>query len=280
MAALSYSTTNTALLATWAAEASADTGYPATNIPLMTDLDRGNPGKLTIKSAGGWTSDYGAAQRLDVFVLWHNMDAGQTVQIQGNATNSWGSPSLTITLTAPAKREDGFTTKLFVDLRNVSGYTTTGYRWWRVHFLAPVNNSQFWGLKVWAGNLLSTLDRPVLVQHHVRERHRGLKVSTRVGYSWRQDLQTAPRALSGQILLKYATTWLALLSWYRSTGGPFALMLMIPDLTINDAWLAWFGADLPDGLVTDVLDFTFVTSQAVPVTVSFEEADAGGPEWT
>src|SRR5438105_4898056 len=144
-------TDNVASLATWAAEASGDSAYPASNIPDLSDLNRGNPGKLTIKSAGGFTGDFGAAQRVDLVVVQTNADASQPIQVQMNATNAWGGPTMTTTLTAPAKREDGYTVKLFVDMRAVGGYTVSGLRWIRIHFPligGVTNNSQNWGLKV------------------------------------------------------------------------------------------------------------------------------------
>lgn len=271
-------TDNKAGNATWAAEASADASYPATNIPLMTDLNRGNPGKLTIATDGGWTADFGSAQRIDVIAVWTNADAGISIQLQGNATNSWGSPTLTTTLTAPAKREDGFTVKLFKDLTGVAGYSASGFRWWRIHFVGT--NSQNWGLKAWMGSTLRTMDRTLQAQQHNVEHHQFIRLTTDFGYDWVYDLQSAPRSLTGIITLKHSTSWVNLLSWYRSAGGPSNPILFIPDPAVNDAWICRFGADLPDSVARDALDVTQITPNISPVTVSFEELSGGGPEWT
>lgn len=272
---------NVAALATWAAEASADSAYPASNIPDLSDLNRGNPGKLTIKTAGGWTADFGAAQRIDLVVLWHNGDAAQTVQVQFNATNAWGSPTVTTTVTLPAKREDGFFVKVPVICTGLSGYSTSGLRWMRIHFpVAGPNNTQNWGLKVWCGSVIRQLDRPLETQQHNAEQHQVLSLSTDFGYVWRYDLQAAPRLLTGKINLSKATSWVNVLSWYRGAGGPTTPILLIPDSTISDAWIARFGANLADGVSLDMLDIQRNSPGENPVNVSFSEITAGGPEWT
>lgn len=276
-------TDNVAGNATWAAVASADTSYPASNISLLTDLDRGNPAKLTIKSAGGWYGTFSADPGVQIVMLWHNGDAGQTVKIESH-TSTLSNPvtvaTMSTTLTLPAVREDGYFVKVFKDVTGVSGYSAT-HRHWRIYFPVPgANNTQNWGLKVWMGNTIRKLDRQILVSNHNIDQHQYLKASTDVGYDHFYDLQVAPRVLSGQILLKYSTSWLDMLSLYRSSGGPVNPILFIPDVTVNDAWLARLEADLPEGIGRSRLDVTQITGEISPVTVSFEEVTAGAPEWT
>ena len=290
MAPLAYNlpTDNVAPNATWAEEASGDTAYPASNVPDFSDLNRGNPGKLTIATAGGWTADFGAAQRVDLVVLQHNADVNQPIQVQMNATNSWGSPTMTMTITAPAKREDGFTTKLFVDMTKVSGYSASGLRWLRIHFPligGSTPNSQNWGLKVWVGNILRVLDRPLEAEQVNAEHHTVLKLSTDFGYTWSYDLQTAPRSLTGRITAIQATTWPALLSMFRAAAGSAKPMVVIPNPSINDAWIATMtnqqGSGFSrQGVLEDELPVTAIAPLVMPVPVGWTELHAGGPEWT
>lgn len=275
-------------LGTWAAEASADTAYPATNVPLFDDLNLGNPGKLTIDGVGGWTVDFGAAQRVDWIVIWQNAAAGQAVQLQGHTSNSWGSPDITTTMTAPAVREDGYYVKLFKDMTGVSGYTTVGKRWWRIHYTGT-GNVQSRGLKVMMGKLpLRTLARTadntglLLSGNKAAEHHRVLKLTTDFGFAWKYDLQDSPRGLSGQIVTsKQGTSYADLVSLYRSAKGPYSVFPLIKDLTINDVMLVRFGdVNAGDGLVLDELDITEVHPGVNTVSVAFSEISGGGPEWT
>lgn len=281
-------TDNVAANATWTAEASADSGYPASNIPKLDDLNLGNPGKLTINGVGGFTADFTSAQRIDWIMVWHNMDAAQTVQLQGHTSNSWGTPDITTTLTAPAVREDSFHVKLFKDMTGVSGYTTAGKQWWRIHF-PGTGNSQNRGLKVLMGKLpLRTLGRTadntglLLSGNHAPEHHRVLTLKTDFGFAWKYDLQDAPRGLSGQIYTsKQGTSYADLVSLYRSAKGSYSPFILIPNLTINEALLVRFGdVNSGDGLNLDELDITEINPGVNPVNVSFAEVSGGGPEWT
>lgn len=274
-------TDNVAGLATWAAFASGDTSYPATNVPLFTDLNIGNPGKLTIKTAGGWTADYGSAQRIDGVTLWHNADAGQTVQIQGNATNSWGSPTFSATFTLPAVREDGFHVKLFADLTTQAGYSSGGFRWWRIFFpVAGPNNSQNWGIKAMMFPVNRVLDRSLLAGNRMPERHRVIRMTTVGGVSWRYDLQDAPRSIMGTILAtRQGTSWADMISLWRSAGGSYGVWNIVPDQTIQEAWLVRFNDPDGDGPVLEEMDIQQASPGIQPMQVTFTEISGGGPEW-
>lgn len=101
----------------------------------LTSLYDGNPAKpckFTTDSAT-LLFDFTSAQRLDaVAIPHHNIDAGVSVTIQGNATNSWGSPSLSVPLTIYPHDFDGHVQRAWVDLTTKTGYTVTGYRYWRL----------------------------------------------------------------------------------------------------------------------------------------------------
>jgi hypothetical protein len=275
-------TDNVAGNATWAAIASADTAYPASNISLLTDLDRGNPAKLTIKTAGGWYGSFASSPGVQIVVLWHNGDAGQTVKIESHTStlsNPVTAATMSTTLTLPAVREDGYFVKVFKDITGVSGYSATHLHW-RIYFpVSGANNTQNWGLKVWMGSTIRTLDRSLQSPTRKPDQHQRLHLPTDYGYSWRYDLQGAPRQLSGTIGTKKGTSWENLLSWYRASSGSVKPMLFVPDISENDAWIAQFGAT-GSGVGTDQLDATMTIPNYNPIIFSIEEVTAGGPEWT
>lgn len=282
------STDNVAPNATWAAEASADALYPATNVPLLSDLNLGNPGKLTIKTAGGWTATFAGAQRIDGVFLIHNADAGQQVQIQGNDTSNFTTPKFTTTITLPAVRPDGYHVKLFVDLTlllgtsfGTVGYTTTGYQFWRIHFLGT-NTTQNWGLKALMSPINRTLDRALLKSHHMPEHHRVIKLTTDFGYEWYYDLQDAPRSIVGQILAtQQGTSFADLKTMYQTAGGPYSPWAIMPDQTVAEGFLVRFGnIQAADGAILDEMDITMIDRGVNPVAFGIKEVSFGGPEWT
>src|SRR4051812_42948013 len=108
-----------------------DATYPAT---FLVDLDPAKPAKLTT-TTGSWTFTFAAAQRVDaVALIHHNLTAGLEVRVKASADN-FATTALNTTITIPAYREDGFPVSPFVDLRAVSGYTTGGYQYWRIHIV-------------------------------------------------------------------------------------------------------------------------------------------------
>jgi len=266
----------------WSAIASGDSAYPAANLWPLTDLDRGNPAKLTIKTAGGWHGDAGSAISVPLMVAWHNGDAAQTIKFEAHSA-SLSNPAtvadVTTTLTLPAKRLNGFTLKQFKDMTGLTGYGAK--RYYRFYFPVPgSNNSQNWGLKIWMGSTIRTLDNfDFGHQTHQGAQQQYIGMATPFAYSWRYNLQSAARTLAGPIATTSAG-WAEFIDWYESAGGPVDPILLIPDITVNDAWIARFGIGGANGVATDVLDVTRNTKEFNTLTGTFEEATAGGPEWT
>jgi hypothetical protein len=82
-------------------------------------------------TSGNVVFDFGAAVNVDVFaIIHHNLDEGLDVKIQGNATDSWGSPTLNQSLTIPAYERDGFPVNPFIDLSGMAN----SFRYWRLLF--------------------------------------------------------------------------------------------------------------------------------------------------
>jgi len=71
--------------------------------------------------------DYGSAVSADgVAIIGHNLTASATINLQGNATDSWGAPSIDETLTS----RSGVILHWF---------TSGSYRYWRVRIQDPTN---------------------------------------------------------------------------------------------------------------------------------------------
>jgi hypothetical protein len=108
----------------------------------LTSLYDGNPAKPCKFTTAYATIlfDFGSAQRLDAFAMpHHNIDAGLGVLFQGNASDSWGAPTLSASVTIGAHDADGHVKQAWVDLTGVSGYSVSGFRYWRLYI--PATNS-------------------------------------------------------------------------------------------------------------------------------------------
>lgn len=93
-----------------------DSTYGVNNIK---DLNPSLPMKFTTTS-GRIVFDFTTAQTIRLAALIHHNLAGATVTLQGNATNSWGSPSFSQAFTIPAARLDGFGINPWLDLRTAA----------------------------------------------------------------------------------------------------------------------------------------------------------------
>lgn len=105
----------------------ADSGYPAS---LLGNKNPAHPAKLT-DTSGWFLFTFLAAQALDlVALIQHNLDQGLAVYLQGNSSDSWGAPPLSVAFTIPAIRADNFRQNVYLDLSAVS---PRSYQFWRVY---------------------------------------------------------------------------------------------------------------------------------------------------
>lgn len=117
----------TAITVTASAE---DPEYPAAN---LVSENPANPAKLT-QTTGSWVLDFGSpVAPAAVLLAYHYLDPGIDVTLRGNATDSWGAPSFSQSITIPAKRLDGpsyqrWTVNALALLQGVGG----GYRFWKL----------------------------------------------------------------------------------------------------------------------------------------------------
>jgi hypothetical protein len=251
-----------------------DTDYPVENLVDLSYAKIAAPAKLN-EVTGAFVLDWGAAQRVDYVVIWHNFTAALAVSVQMNATNSWGAPTLTTSLTIPAKRADNYTRKVGVDLRSVTGYSTSGLRYLRINVSG--SNDAHVGLKVLAFSSVRQLSRGFVLGQEDTERQTPIVMMTDARVPWAYDLNSAPRSLKGSSTLS-DTDAEAMREWFRSCGGPVQPTVIVPDPTDlatsapqGDAWLVRWSAD---GLTTK-RSFSNIND----VDIAFDEISAGDPEW-
>ncbi len=246
-----------------------DTNYTVANLVDLSYAKIAAPAKLT-GVTGAFLLDFGAAQRVDYVVLHHNFDAGLAVAVQMNATDSWGAPTVTTSPTIPAKRADNYTRKVGVDLRSVSGYTTSGLRYLRINVSGA--NSVPIGLKVLAYSSVRQLSRGFLLDLDDTEHQTVIDMQTDAGVPWAYDLMSAPRSLRGASTLS-DTDAESVREWFRSCGGRANVTGITPyPETSTEFWLVRWAAN---GLTTrrryvDIND----------VDLAFDEVTVGDPEWT
>ncbi len=246
---------------------SEDTDYPKENLADITYATLAAPAKLT-GVTGAFILDFGAAQRVDYVVLWHNFDAALATSVQMNATNSWGGPTVTTSPTIPAKRADGYTRKVGVDLRSVSGYSAGGFRYLRINVSG--SNSVPIGLKVLAFSSVRQLSRNFLLGLETTERQTPIVMQTDARVPWAYDLGSTPRSLTGSSILSDADAE-SLREWFRACAGPATPTALVPDATTTDVWLVRWASD---GLANRRRYVNINETE-----LAFDEITAGDPEW-
>jgi len=212
-----------------------DADYPAANI---ADRIIVRPAKLTTVS-GFWLGDAGSAQRVDwALIPMYNFQAALNVRLQFNATNSWGTPTMDAAVTIPAYRDDDLPVPVFVDLRQVTGYSAGGFRY--VRFGTAGTNAAV--LMVGEILLFSTArDLSPNINWGVQEPEEwfGHDNRTSTGHSNKVDLGTGGRKLQG-VLDTTEAGLAAVRAWWRSCHGPFRSFGLVPDITINEGMVCEF----------------------------------------
>lgn len=217
-----------------------DTAYPAAN---LVDRDPGKPAKLTT-TTGSYLWDFGSAQRVDLFgLIHHNLTAGLDVKIQANATNAWGSPTVSAAVTIPALPGDGYNVNPFVDLTGVAGYSSGGFRYWRLLINTANANPVAIG-EVWLGTTKRTMawvlygiefvDAFPMIEHRT-----DFLVSHVYSFGVRNRRVTGLVRMTNDIRDD-------LVAWGRDNRGRARGSLIVPDSTKNDCLMARFASsDVP-----------------------------------
>lgn len=126
----------------------ADSDYPVTNV------NNGDPAVpfMTSDSVGvDLVWDFTAAQRVDLISIpMHGIPAATDVRIQGNATDSWGAPTVDTAVTIATYGADGFPLVAYADITADGGYSAGGFRFWRLHVPSHAGVSKIGDVELWS----------------------------------------------------------------------------------------------------------------------------------
>jgi hypothetical protein len=252
--------------------------YPLANAPKLDYANLANPSLLT-GTSGDWIFDFGSAQRVDWIVLWHNFDAALACSFSGNATNSWGGPTITTALTIPSKRADDYTVKIHKDLTGVSGYSASGFRYWRLNVTGT--NTVPIGIKILLFSTSRSTTRNIRWGGNFDEHQISINQATDAGHPWSYPLGGG-RSLRFSIRPTDADE-VILKEWHRSCQGSVKPTVVIPDPTVNDAYLVRWGAGM-FGPIDPSLGVHTLSDQRTyrnvhDMQIGFDEITAGDPEW-
>jgi hypothetical protein len=231
-----------------------DVTYPAAN---LADLNPALPAKLTT-TTGAWTWDFGAAQRIDlVALIHHNLDAGLSVRIQANATNSWGAPTFDQAITIPAVQNDLYPTNAYLDLTGLSGYSTGGFQWWRL-VVVGTNSVVISIGEVWLGALKRSLSPNISWGINQETERKLVEHSTDFGVTNIFDLGVTVRSLKGEVDTTDAGR-VIIEAWWRAARGRVLMFLIVPYGDATEPWLVRFG------LTTLVETFDLIDRNTIPL---------------
>lgn len=217
--------------------AAPDVNYPLSN---MVDGFPDHPAKFTA-TTDAIVADFGVAKRVDAMAFYHhNLDPGVAVNLQGNATNTWGAPSLSTGIVMPARWADGYPINPWIDLKTlVPVDANRTYRYWRL-VISSANSVNIsigeWGLYgtrrdfgvrniSWGST--RTIRRPAIVIETERLQRKvyDLGVSQRlIEISLEATDQSA------------ADVW----SLFRDARGVLKPFMIVPYIAEADAWLVTF----------------------------------------
>jgi hypothetical protein len=201
----------------------------------LVDSNPGVPSKLS-GTSGWWVMDFGGAQRVDLVALvMTNLDPGlANVRVQAHTANSWGAPSMDVAVTIPARRLDGTPTNVPVVLIGRSGYSASGYRYWRLNF-ATANSV---GISIGEFPMYATygLLPYGLAPGAVRaSRRRRVKHETDGGELLAYDLGVTQRSVRGEVQFK-DTAKADVDAWLEASKGDLRPFLVVPNTDVADAW--------------------------------------------
>lgn len=216
-----------------------DATYPRTN---ATTVVPSRPAHFS-STAVRLTWDFGTAQRIDlVSIANHNFVPDTTlVQLQGNATPSWGAPSFNATFLLPADMENGLPRQPWFDI--VGTYGAQSFRYWS---LAVTSNPE----NIWLGSVwLGALKRSLAVNIHwgltAEDDHKVIERPTDYGVPNVFNTGCMVRSIAGVVDTTDAGRD-DLIAWHRACGGRSKPSLIVLDPALNDALLVrWASSKLP-----------------------------------
>ena len=201
----------------------------------LSALHNGNPASPMLLSAATTfyvLLDFGAsvtkAMKLFAFI-GHNFDPGITLVVQGNASNSWGAPTVNSSVVVPAVQSDASPT----DFYWMSSSQTTALRWWRIG--TTTTNSAAWRLgELWASTTLRSLPARNLRDStmRVRQNYRVVEHVTPSGVSMRYRSPFAIRSIEGAVDFTEASIN-TVMGWHAACFGRALPTVCIPNDSLS-----------------------------------------------
>lgn len=238
-----------------AATVTLPTGTENARYPL-TNLTNGNPASLFLTTTTTGLDilfDHGGATRVDLATIHGlNFPAGTVIHLQRNAANSWGAPTQDATAMVPTRPLDGLPFPIGIDLTTVTGYTTSGFRYTRLHVASLGQIAGLGEVALWSRTRtdITNVAYPVTdLEAHPRRTFATLG-STR-------EYQTGIRRRAQPCTFRLREDgWTAFLALLRACGATNKF-LWCRDATGADPWYARFTEDtftkqLPVNTVHDV----------------------------
>lgn len=205
------------------------TGY---DVAKLMDGNPAKPWKATATTANV-VFDFGSAQSLDLAALiHHNLTAGLNVRLQGNATDSWGTPTLDQAFTISTYDQDGFPINPWLDL---TGIGSRSFRYWRV-VVVGTNSANVAVGELWLVATKRTLTKGVAPGFKERADRQLIEHVTDYGVRTIYDLGSKIRSFEG-LLATTAADLATLQAWWDACHGRALPTLIIPNPAVNDAAL-------------------------------------------
>lgn len=213
---------------TWSlATGTARTGYPVT---ALGDLDPSAPHwieETTIRVV----ADMGSALEVQAAYLFaHTFAASTTVLLQGNATNVWTAPTLSVPITIETPYRDGFTCDAAVDLTHL--FSTAGartFRYWSITNAGDPNDVTVAIGEIWLAAAVHELTNTDLAHDYgLRFEHIVSESKSKRGVQTVYDMGSRSRSLTGRI--RVVTSELdTLMDWDDDQHGKARPMVVILD---------------------------------------------------
>lgn len=262
-----------------------DPDYPLANLTDFGYAKLAAPSKL-LETAGAWQGDGGAAVRVDAILAWHDFNEAITAYFDQDAGANWAAPTLRQALTIPAKRADGYSVKVFVDLRTHANYTALGRRYVRLAAVGASDNPI--GLKVMLFSQVRSIRRDFNWGIRIRHHQVGIDMKTDAGHAWAYDLQSAPRLFEASGLWG-SSDLNKLVEWNRAAGGIVRPVAFVPYPSTGEGWIGRFEGAVNIGAGASNIVSQFEQSEefgggsdgdgGFAATVQLLEVTPGDPEW-
>lgn len=190
-------------------------------------------------TTAAWIVDHGSATDVQIAALiHHDFDAGADVKIQRNATNSWGTPTMSVSFTIPTWQGSGATrwpVNPWLDLTSQTGYSGSGFRYTRIVITSNSQNVQMGQL--WLGSTIRRFTRNM--ESGAQEtRTRGVITNiTGFGVETTYPRHNPQWGCSFSLPLLTDTLRSSLQTQWDNVGGTTYPWLFIPDGDVNACYL-------------------------------------------